>query len=168
MARAKFWSRYCYNPTWNAANNAFFDLVGTLQPGETLLRSVISKDTWLNSTTVPFVDGGARAAWGLIAGDSNTSPPFLPLDSFGQVSIPWLYIDQTILDVVQESVVAGSVSYFARSSELNRYTDSSRQYAVPGATPKYLWLCEQFVSGVGSNATLYAANAASFLILGPP
>lgn len=166
--RAKFWSRYLYNPTWNAANNCFFDLVGTLQPGETLIRSIISRDTWLHSTTIPFLDGGATAAWGLIAGDSLTQPPFLPRDNFSQDEIPWLYIDQSILDVVQESDIAGSVSYFARSSALNRYTDTNRQLAVTGTTPKYLWLCEQFASGVGSNGTLYGANAASFLIMGPP
>ena len=168
MARTKFWSRYIYTPTWNAANHATFDLVGTLQPGETLLRSIISQDTWLQSSTNAFYDAGAKAAWGLIPGDQSNQPPYLPLDSFGQDAIPWLYTDQIIFNQQNFSDIAGSISYIARNWEHGRYTDTSRQYRVPGTTPKYLWLCQQFDPVYASQGVVISSAAASFLIMGPP
>lgn len=169
MARTKFWSRYLYQPTLRGGTSyGTWDLVATLQPGETLLRSIISQDTWLESNTTVAVDAGLTSAWGFIPGDSSTQPPYLPRDSFGQDAIRWLYIDQLIFDIAQISVVAGSSSYIARNSERNRYTDSHIQYTVSGTTPKYLWLCQQFDPAILANASVISSAAVSCLILGPP
>lgn len=167
MVRAKFWSRYIYTPTFSAPNNATFDLVMTLQPGETLLRTIITQDTWLQSSTTVAMDAGERSAWGFIFGPSNTSVPLLPLTSFSAVTPRWIYVDQIIFDIAQISVVAGSASYIARNSERNRYTDTQAKLFNDTGGPLYGWLCQEFDPAIPANATVISTAAVSGLILGP-
>lgn len=167
MPRTKFWSRYIYTPTFSAPNNATFDLVMTLQPGETLLRTIISQDTWLESTTTVAVDAGLRSAWGFIFGPSSSAVPLLPLTSFSADVPRWVYVDQIIFDIAQISVVAGSSSYIARNSERNRYTDTHAQLRNDTGAALYGWLCQEFDPAITANAAVISTAAVSGLILGP-
>lgn len=164
MARTRRWSRDIRALSIGSAGTSA-DLVFTLQPGDTLQRAIVSLDYWIDSTTVEYLDAGATLAWGLDLGTSNVSATRYPLADFMDTTTRWVYIDQMILDVVNAQNVAGTISYIARSSERNRYTDTDAQFRNDLTVPLYGWLTTQVPSGIYSNASLFGSAATSALIL---
>ena len=167
MARTVRWSRDIRSLSIGTAGTSA-DLVFTLQPGDTLLRAIVTMDYWIDSTTTEYVDGGIATAWALDLGASNVSATRYPLVDFADISSRWVYIDQMIFDVVNQQVVAGSVSYIARNSERNRYTDTDAQFKNNTTGPLYGWLTTQVPTQVYSNASLFASASTQALIMNHP
>lgn len=167
MARATFWSRFTTALSYGTAGTSA-DLMLTLQPGETLLRTVVTLDVTIDSTTTEYVDIGQPAGWAVDFGTSNVSATRYPLVDFSGISTRWLYIDQLICDVVNQQVVAGSVSYIARTMGKNRYTNIETQWRNDTAAAQYLWLTTQFGSPVYSNASLFGSASVQGLIMVAP
>lgn len=167
MARTVRWSRDIRALSFGTTGTSA-DLVFTLQPGDTLLRAIVTLDFWIDSTTTEYVDGGVACAWGLDLGTSNVSATRYPLVDFQSTSPRWVYIDQLIFDVVNQQVVAGSVSYIARNSERTRYTDTDAQHKNTLTVAQYGWLTTQVPSQVYSNASLFATASTQALIMNAP
>jgi len=165
--RPTFWSRYLSVMSFGAAGVSA-DLVMTLNPGQTLLRTIVTMDYWLDSTTAEFLDAGVDCAWAVDFGTSNISATRTPVTDFSDITTRWLYIDQLIFDVVNAQDVAGSVSYIARCDARNRYTDVKTQWLNDTAANQYLWFTTQVPSAIYSNATLVGSMSVSGLIMEAP
>lgn len=165
--RPTFWSRYLSVMTFGTAGVSA-DLVLTLQPGETLLRTIVTMDYWFDSTTTEYLDAGADCAWGLDFGTSNVSAPRTPVTDFSSITSRWVYLDQLIFDVTNAQVVAGSTSYIARCDHRNRYTDIRTQFANSLAVAQYCWLTTQVPSIIYSNASLYGSFSVQGLVMVAP
>jgi len=167
MARATFWSRFITQLSFGTAGVSA-DLMLTLQPGETLLRTIVTLDYTIDSTTAEYIDIGQTMAWGLDFGTSNVSAPRTPLTDFSSIAERWVYIDQLICEVVNQQNIAGSVSYIARNEPRNRYTNIQTQFRNDLAVAQYCWLTTQVPSAVYSNASLFASASVQGLVMVAP
>lgn len=165
--RPTFWSRFLSVMSFGTAGVSA-DLVLTLQPGETLLRTIVTMDYWIDSTTAEYIDAGVDCAWGLDFGTSNVSAPRTPVTDFSSITQRWVYLDQLIFDVTNAQVVAGSTSYIARCDQRNRYTDIRTQFANSLAVAQYLWFTTQVPSAIYSNSVQVGSFSVQGLIMEAP
>lgn len=164
MALNKFWSRYLSVITYNPTGGTSADLVATIQPNQTILRSVITLDHELQSSTAPFADAQQDNAWGLIPGPSSSFPPYFPVEHFGEIATRWLWIDQ--LQYRTDAVDLDSTTKFWRAMNTahSQYTDCHTQYTNNTGVPQYVWLVTQVAAAIKANCSVYGSFGVSLLI----
>lgn len=167
MSRATFWSRYNFQPT-DRTSGTHGDSVLTLQPGETLLRTVVSFDFWIDSTTTEWLDAGVFCAWALDFNTSATSFARNPTNDWSGISQRWYYIDQMIFEVVNAQVIGGSTSYVARNNARSRYTNIENQWRNDTGAAQYLWWLADAPPPIYGNSVVAASVGISGLIMVAP
>lgn len=126
-SRPTFWSRYIQSgPQQTTAS--FIETVATIAPGQTLLRTIVCLDLYIDSASTLWPQLDAGAAWGLMPLKEGETNILLPYDGASSIDPRWIFWDQVTWITEEASDVAGTIAYLARIDPHNRYTDTRSQY----------------------------------------
>ena len=138
--------------------------LGILPNGQTLQRSVIGIDAFINTTTAQFVDAGFPHAWGMYLTPTPGGDDRRPLRDANAASPRWIYWDQLHWDVLVAETIAGSTSYIARNSAESKRTDTRTNYLNDTGGDLHIYIGVEANSGMGSGITMQVALSLSALV----
>lgn len=138
--------------------------------GSTILRTIITFDWWMNSTTAEFVEIGLAIPYGFGLGTSNTAPDNHPFTDWAATGTPnvWMYLDQmgTVEQFAQD--VAGTIQYVVKNDTTSRHIDTRTQRKNTTAADLYLWFgIQPDPAGVGGFSNTYWSVASQVLYESP-
>lgn len=171
MARVPFWSRYFVeNLSYNGSTGNFFQVVATLTPGQTLLRSIVSMDIGLSMTVAPDTDLGIVNPVGLHLDTSNTSPSISPYSNPSNLTPGWIWWQQ--LTFRFDYFSAGTPNIWSyRNDETCKIIDTRTQRQNTTAANQYLWFqfqASSYINWVTDGMQAFGSIATEFLILDAP
>jgi hypothetical protein len=118
---------------------ATYYLIGTLAPGETLTRSILTMELLWTDAGTPYTWAGVGVAYGLWVQPGNSLPAITPIGNVGSTNPRWLWWDSPIWVEGQPSPGSPSTTYVARNTEPSTYIDCKSQWRNDTAVNQYVW-----------------------------
>lgn len=145
-------------------------MMAIIPANSTVLRTIVTFDWWMNSTTAEFVEIGEPIAYGVSLGSSSTAPDYHPYTDFAATGSPngWLYLDQmgTVEQFAED--VAGTIQYVVKNDTTSRHIDTRTQRKNDTGAARYLWFgIEPDVAGVAGFSNVYWSVASQILYQSP-
>jgi len=137
--RATFWSRYFVeNLEFDGSTSNFANVMATLEPGQTLIKTYVSQDVALSMDIAVDTDVGLICPYGIHLDTSNTSPSIDPYANPSSVSPRWLWWGVPYWRF--EYYQAGSPNLWsARMGDVDRHFTSKAQLYNDTGSNLYLW-----------------------------
>lgn len=113
--------------------------MATIAVGETVVRSIVTFDYWVDSNTTEFIDVQHQINYGISYAPSSTAPLIFPWSSYASTSPRWIYWDQLETRPIEIFDVAGTIYYLVKNGEGSRYIDTRTQWKNTNPTAEHLW-----------------------------
>lgn len=159
----KAWSRAMASSTGTGLWQQF--PLAIIPPGDTLMRSVIGIDAFIQSSSEQFGDAGFTHAWGMYATPTPGGDVRHPIANADATSPRWIWWDQLHWDVLVAETIAGSTSYIARNSAESKRTDTRTQLLNDTTSNWYVYLGVEANPSTLGSPTMQCAVSLAALIL---
>lgn len=171
MTRPTFWSRFFVeNLSFNGSTGNFHQVMATLAPGQTLLRTIVTQDIAISATSAPDTDVGICNPFGIHLATSNSAPGIDPYADAANINPGWIYWDQALFRF--EYFTSGSPNIWsARSDDNSRHFDTTAQRTNKTAANEYLWWSwapSTFVNWVSAGMQAFGSVSLQALIMEAP
>ena len=142
--------------------------IAAVADGQTVRRSIVTFDWWLDSTTTLFVDAPLTVNYGISISTSNTAMLTTPWTDASTTGERWVYWDQLETRPIYTYDLSGTVYYLAKNGDGSRYLDTRIQYKNSTGAARYLWFgVEPDPGNVANVADTYWTMSSSVLIETP-
>ena len=108
--------------------------VCVLAPGETLLRTIVCIDLYLDTTSTLFPQLDEASAHGLFAEAPGSGVYITPITDVASTNPRWIYWDQVRWTTEAYNAVAGSTTYVGRLTDDSGRFDTRSQFRNNDAT----------------------------------
>lgn len=110
-----------------------------LSAGQTVRRTIVTFDWWVDSNTTEFIEVGRTVNFGVSIGTSPTAPTYTPWTDYNTTGARWLWWDQLELRPIEIYDVAGTVYYLAKNGNGSRYIDTRVQHKNTSGASEDVW-----------------------------
>lgn len=159
----KAWSRAMASSTGTGLWQQF--PLAILPPGDTLIRSTISIDAFLQSSSEQFGDAGFTHAWGMYLTTTPGGDVMHPIANADATSPGWIWWDQLHWDVLVAETIAGTTSYIARNSAESKRVESHTMRLNDSTSTQYIYLGVEANPSTLGSPTMQCAVSLAALIL---
>lgn len=164
------WARQIFEGSASASPFETNVMCAILPAGSTIMRSIVTFDWWMNSTTAEFAEVGLSIPYGLSIGTSATAPDYKPFSQWSATgpADKNFYLDQIGTVEQFEQDVAGTIQTIVKNDTSSRHIDTRTHRQNTTASAQYVWFgIQPDPAGVGSFTNTFWAIASQILYKSP-